>query len=552
MNIRMDTPKETPPTPMPEIKPHPQSIEKIDALLAGVKEEKQNRECRKDLMQYVLHCRPDLKPTHLHRVLCNRVMEFLSRPCPSDRPFDAMLVALPFQVGKTTWGAQSLPAWFMGNNPGKDVIIVAYNDDYASANGRENKRKLENFDIFPNCKPGNIWTNNEFTLDRGKGVTNHLKCGAPGTINGQPCHLMVIDDTCKESTEAASDTFCNTLSNNWVSVMASRIKPGGKLLLFQTRWNLRDMHAVIDQFLGYDKVEHLTIPCMAVAENPADDPLGREKGDGPSPEIGKDRKWVQAFAASMIKSGGELFWENCYQGSPTVAAGNIFKRRWIKDYDPNKYNVMHAWNADTDKACQWPLLAVSVDASFKDGEKNDYTAVQIWGKIYEDYYLLRPLKGHWSFVQQVDMISKIIQECKPRYIYIEDKANGPAIIDMLSAQFQGVIPVKPEGGKDSRASAVSYLFSSGHVYASDNVEGTKEWKDSLIAFPNGQHDDDVDATTQFLNRAAMIDATVARVEDIKYTHWTDDMFQDYDNADGELKAFLLKQWGTPDTWLEED
>ena len=74
----------------------------------------------------------------------------------------------------------------------------------------------------------------------------------------------------------------------------------------------------------------------------------------------------------------------------------------------------------------------------------------------------------------------------------------------------------------------------------------------MIAFPNGQHDDDVDATTQFLNRAAMIDASIARVEDIKYTHWTDDMFQDYDNADGELKAFLLKQWGTPDTWLEED
>ena len=150
------------------------------------------------------------------------------------------------------------------------------------------------------------------------------------------------------------------------------------------------------------------------------------------------------------------------------------------------------------------------------------------------------------------MISKIIQECNPRYIYIEDKANGPAIIDMLSAQFQGVIPVKPEGGKDSRASAVSYLFSSGHVYASDSVDGTKEWKDSLIAFPNGQHDDDVDATTQFLNRAAMIDASIARVEDIRYTHWTDDMFEDYDNADGELKAFLLKQWGTPDTLLEED
>ena len=99
MNIRMESAPETTPTPLPEVQLLPQSIEKIDALLAGVKEEKLNRECRRDLMQYVLHCRPDLKPTHLHRVLCDRVMEFLRRPCPSDRPFDAMLVALPFHVG---------------------------------------------------------------------------------------------------------------------------------------------------------------------------------------------------------------------------------------------------------------------------------------------------------------------------------------------------------------------------------------------------------------------------------------------------------------------
>lgn len=84
--------------------------------------------------------------------------------------------------------------------------------------------------------------------------------------------------------------------------------------------------------------------------------------------------------------------------------------------------------------------------------------------------------------------------------YIEEKANGPAVMQTLKGEITGMIGVEPEGGKETRAYAVTPLFESGNVYfphplyapwISDVIE-------EMLAFPNGEHDDDVDAMTQAL------------------------------------------------------
>ena len=83
---------------------------------------------------------------------------------------------------------------------------------------------------------------------------------------------------------------------------------------------------------------------------------------------------------------------------------------------------------------------------------------------------------------------------------VEDKANGPAVIDALHAQVPGLIPVNPQGGKEARANAVAPLIEAGHVY----LPAIAPWVDDLIeeaaGFPNSAHDDQVDALTQALTR----------------------------------------------------
>src|SRR5215470_6562252 len=85
---------------------------------------------------------------------------------------------------------------------------------------------------------------------------------------------------------------------------------------------------------------------------------------------------------------------------------------------------------------------------------------------------------------------------------VEDKANGSAVIQMLCREISGILPVSPEGGKIARAAAVSPLIEAGNVYLPHPLYApwVNDFIEECAAFPNGAHDDQVDAMTQALLR----------------------------------------------------
>ena len=89
---------------------------------------------------------------------------------------------------------------------------------------------------------------------------------------------------------------------------------------------------------------------------------------------------------------------------------------------------------------------------------------------------------------------------------IEDKANGSAVIQMLAHEIPGILPVNPEGGKVARAAAVSPLIEAGNVYLPHPLYApwVNDFIEECAAFPNGAHDDQVDAMTQALLRWNMV------------------------------------------------
>ena len=73
---------------------------------------------------------------------------------------------------------------------------------------------------------------------------------------------------------------------------------------------------------------------------------------------------------------------------------------------------------------------------------------------------------------------------------------------MLAREIPGIIPVNPEGGKIGRAAAVSPLIEAGNVYLPHPqlFPWVNDFIEECAAFPNGAHDDQVDAMTQMLLR----------------------------------------------------
>lgn len=525
------------------------SKDQYQALLA----EKDRRETTGSYYKYVLKCRPDLKKTRLHEHLANAIQEFLERPGRDDGT-EFFLISLPFQVGKTTWGAQSIPSWYMLKKPGSNCIVISYSAAFATKASAENKRKIEwNIDMWPGAEIGNKWTNDEFEVifDAKNNIKSTCLSATMATVNGNPADVVIIDDTCHDSTEANSDTFNTTLEENWLSVVRSRIRVGGKCLVLQTRWNMRDVFEVIKSSEDPASIQILNIPCECV--DPANDPLGRELGDGPCPEIGKGRKWVQAFKQAYIRKGNLMTWENNYQGNPTIGTGNIFKKKYFRTCEFGKITDLGLKKKDGSIVI-WPCIALSVDAALKHEEDNDFNALQVWAKLEDDYFLLHAEKGHYSFPELLERIDQLGKRFRLNYRYIEEAANGAAAIDMLNAaKVRNVIAVKPEGGKYSRAMAISWLFHTGHVYFDKEADYYDEYEESMLQFPKGKHDDDVDATSQALNRMTMLAAhesvpeeTVAASRD-----WTEDMIEDYSVADEEEKKFLRSVWGIPPGFMNQ-
>jgi predicted phage terminase large subunit-like protein len=146
---------------------------------------------------------------------------------------------------------------------------------------------------------------------------------------------------------------------------------------------------------------------------------------------------------------------------------------------------------------------------FKAEATNDYVVGLVAGQRGADVYLIDRYKAHASFHQTC----AAIQAWAARYpqtgaVYVEDTANGPAVMDLLRHVVPGLLPVTPQGGKFSRAAACQPRVEAGNVYLPRPTapNGTRlperAWVEDVIeqlaAFPRGAHDDDVDAFTQLL------------------------------------------------------
>jgi predicted phage terminase large subunit-like protein len=96
---------------------------------------------------------------------------------------------------------------------------------------------------------------------------------------------------------------------------------------------------------------------------------------------------------------------------------------------------------------------------------------------------------------------------------IEDKANGPAVIQMMRYKTPGLVAEKVSKSKGERVNAVLPLWEGGNVYIPKRIEIDKgvfetcTWAEEVIDLCAGfrpekkvQKDDDVDAASQALRR----------------------------------------------------
>lgn len=186
-----------------------------------------------------------------------------------------------------------------------------------------------------------------------------------------------------------------------------------------------------------------------------------------------------------------------YQQNPSSDEGAIFKRNKWRFYSEQPEEI----------ASRMEVIIQSWDMSFKDADTSSMVAGQVWGRLKGNKFLLDRRLEHLDFNGSCKAVIAMTRKWPAaRTKVIEDKANGPAIIQFLKNEIPGIISWPPQGEKmDSkigRAWSVQPEHESGNLIlpAKNVCPWTEEFIDYCAAFPEGEFDDDIDSMTQALQR----------------------------------------------------
>ena len=396
-----------------------------------------------------------------------------------------LIINMPPRHTKSEFASFLLPAWFLGKFPNKKIIQCSNTAELAVGFGRKVRNLVDGetyAKVFPNValrhdsKAAGRWSTNA--------NGEYFAIGVGGTVTGKGADLLIIDDphSEQEAALAASDPTVYDKVHEWfTSGPRQRLQPGGSIVIVMTRWGKRDLTGRVLQSMverDGDEWEVIELPAIMPNESPL---------------------WPEFWSLDeLLKLRNELpssKWSAQYQQNPTSEEGAIVKREWWK-----------LWEEDRPPPCDF--IIQSWDTAFTKNERSDYSACTTWGVFYinEDpnnanIILLDALKERLEFPELKRRAMDMYTEWEPDACVVEAKASGAPLVFELRRMGIPVQEYTPTRGNDkiSRVNSVADMFASGKVWA-PRKRWAEEVIEELAAFPNSDHDDLVDSTTQALIR----------------------------------------------------
>lgn len=194
-----------------------------------------------------------------------------------------------------------------------------------------------------------------------------------------------------------------------------------------------------------------------------------------------------------MKALGNYGWSSQYQQRPMPLGGGIIKEEWLRFYDgPTPSGKM----------------IITGDLSFKGNDTSDFNSLACWVAVGEKRYLIDMIRGKWTYSKTREMFIEFCKKHNASYKYIEDKANGSALLDDLKKEITGLRPWPAKGSNYAKSDKVERLyfvqpdFELGNVYLPKDMNIIDAYIQELTGFTeNGSttgNDDMVDTTTMAL------------------------------------------------------
>ena len=421
-------------------------------------------------------------PTFISGAHHKRMAEAFERV--ADGKCKRLIINMPPRHTKSEFASYLLPAWFLGRFPHKKVIQTSHTAELAVGFGRKVRNLVDSEvykEIFPNLslsadsKAAGRWNTS-------KGG-DYFAIGVGGAVTGKGADILIIDDPHSEqeaAMAAVNPDVYDKVYEWYTSGPRQRLQPGGAIVIVMTRWAQRDLTGQVikaDAQRGGEGWEVIEFPAILPSGNPL---------------------WPQFWSLAELEALREELpnskWQAQYQQNPVGNESAIIKRDWWQ-----------WWEEDHPPECEYILQ--SWDTAFEKTQRADYSAGTTWGVFThhkdgtKNIILLNTYKKRVEFPELKRDVLREYNDYEPDTLIVEKKASGAPLIYDLRAMGVPVSEFTPSKGQDkiARLNSISDIIASGKVWV-PRTRWAEELVDEIAAFPSGEHDDLVDATTLALMR----------------------------------------------------
>lgn len=394
-----------------------------------------------------------------------------------------LMLFLPPRHGKSEMVTVRYAVWRLLVEPETNIVIGSYNQRLANRFSLRAKRIAGGAGLKFGEARERLQRADEWETEAGGGVK---AVGVGAGITGFGADLVIIDDPVKSREEAESANNRERIWDWYNDDICTRLEPEGAVILIQTRWHVDDLAGRLLQRAknGGEQWDVISLP--ALAED--DDPIGRTEGDA---------LWPKRFSATQLQQKrvqmGSYSFDALYQQRPIPRDGAHFKRSWFAGKVIDEAPRGLRWFRGYD-------LAVSTRTS-ADHTASFRIALDVKGNLY----IADGFRKRIEFPEQRRYIIERIREERNTTHGIEAALHGKAFVQELMRD-EGLVnrnfkAIRVDTDKFTRALSWQSRAEAGKVYL---VRGpwNDAFLDELCSFPDGRHDDQVDAVSLAVQMAA--------------------------------------------------
>lgn len=402
-----------------------------------------------------------------------------------------LIITIPPGHMKSLTTCVTWPAWVWINNPWLRCMFSSYSSALSVRD--HNKTRMLLGSTYYKRNWGELFTiikESEHKIENDKtGFRIASSVGGLGT--GERVHLSVSDDLLRAN-DAHSGAMRQQAIEHLRAMSTRAVDPAtySQVLIMQRLHEQDPAGWLLSTDSGW---EHLCLPAEFEGRHRS---VTSVDWKDPRKEIG-ELLWPAMYPAQELKrlklalgsygAAGQL------QQNPAPLEGGVIKRDWW-----GRFNV-------DQRPASFDSIIISGDPAFKDYKTSSKVALQVWGRVGRFRYLIDRICRNMGIVETLSAIRelhavwhRVEKGLVIDAILIEDKANGPAIIEVLQKELSNVIGVEPRGSKIARALSVAPQIEAGSVYIQNEPWGD-EVIDAWTFIPNGSEWDDIDAASQALD-----------------------------------------------------